>query len=380
VKGLFNCGWFGWLSMVIVVGYFIVGLWPFAFRPPNRVNWLSNRSGLHFETSGIAYDPEMLAGFGSNNIAGRSPSFTVEAWVEPDGEPGDNLFHILTIHNQQRDLDFILCQWEQHFILRAPSQRPPPPPHPSEVDLIALQTATPRFITVRGDRSGTDFFLNGLPAEQFPQFVVKSEALAGQLVVGNDDTGKHSWSGKLFGLALYNRALDAAEIARHYMLWTKGRARELTNTPALTALYLFDEGNGRTAADVSSYHHHLIIPEIFRPVHRELLIPPWKDLAFMGPDYPDIIVNVLGFVPFGFFFFLHRQCVRPKYIWKNILLALLAGAAISLTIEIVQAWLPNRVSSVMDVLTNTAGTLLGVLLALIIRSKFAAAHSRPPTR
>jgi glycopeptide antibiotics resistance protein len=375
VKGLFDSRWFGWCSAVIVVGYFIVGFWPFEFRPPNRVSWLAGQSGLHFETFGVAYDPEMLPGFGSNNITGPSANFTVETQLEADGEPGGNLFHILTIHNPQRDLDFILCQWLNHFILRAPSQQPPPSPHPSEVDLTALQAQTPRFVTVRGNGSGTDFFLNGSPTGHYPQFIVKPEALAGQLIIGNDDTGKHPWSGKLFGLALYNRALGPAEIARHYALWSQGHARVLTNAPGLIALYLFNEGNGRIVADISANHHHLVIPEIFCPVHREILIPPWKDMVFMGPDYPDIIVNVLGFVPFGFFFFLYRQCSRPARMAKNILLVVLAGAAISLTIEVVQAWLPNRVSSVMDLLTNTTGALLGAALALAIQSKTAPAKS-----
>jgi hypothetical protein len=369
VKSLFDCRWFGWFSAAIVVGYFIVGLWPFAFRPPNRVSWLADRAGLHFEKSGVAHDPESLPSPASNDTTNLSANFTVETWVEADGEPGGNLFHILTIHNKQQDLDCILCQWNQHFILRAPSQRPPPAPHPSEVDIIVLQAQTPRFITVRGDESGTDFFLDGLPAEHYPQFIIKPEALAGQLIVGNDDTGKHPWVGNLFGLALYNRALDAAEIARHHALWTQGRARELTNAPGLTALYLFDEGGGQTAADISSNHHHLVIPEIFRPVHREILIPPWKDLAFMGPDYTDIAVNILGFMPFGFCFFLHRWFARPKRPAKNILFVVLVGFVISLTVELIQAWLPNRVSSITDLLTNTTGTLLGAVLAWFILSK-----------
>jgi glycopeptide antibiotics resistance protein len=100
----------------------------------------------------------------------------------------------------------------------------------------------------------------------------------------------------------------------------------------------------------------------------------------MGPDYLDIIVNVLGFVPFGFFFFLHSQRSRPTQAAINILLVLLAGAAISLTIEVVQAWLPNRTSSVMDLLTNTTGALLGAALALTIQLKTAPAKSEPEAR
>lgn len=380
MKGLFDCRWFGWLSVAIVVAYFIVGLWPFAFRPPNRVSWLSDRAGLHFETSGIAYDPEMLPAFGSSTTTNPSASFTVEIWAEADREPGGNLFHILTIHNERRDQDFILCQWNRHFILRAPSQRPPPAPHPSEVDLTAMQAQTLRFITVRGNESGTDFFLDGLPTEHYPQFVVKSEALAGQLIVGNDDTGKHPWSGKLFGLAIYNRALDSAEIAGHHALWTRGLARELTNAPGLVTLYLFDEGNGLTAADISNNRHYLMIPEIFQPVHRQILIPPWKDLSHNGPDYPDIAVNILGFVPFGFCFFLYLRLARPNRQSKNVLLVVLAGFAISLTIELIQAWLPNRVSSITDLLTNTFGTFLGVLLALTIQSKTVSEKPEPEAR
>ena len=62
MKGLFDCRWFGWFSAVIVVGYFIVGLWPFAFLPANQVRWLPGRPGLHFAKSGVAYDSECCRG------------------------------------------------------------------------------------------------------------------------------------------------------------------------------------------------------------------------------------------------------------------------------------------------------------------------------
>jgi VanZ family protein len=381
VKEAFNFRWWGWLSAVIVAGYFIVGLWPFAFRPPNHVSWLTDRAGLHFEKNGVALDPESLPSFGSNDATNSSANFTLEIWAEADREPNDNVYHLLTIHNDRLPADFVICQWRREFLLRATIQHPFTTRKISEVGVSeALLVGKPKFITIRGDGTGTDFFSDGLPAGHYPQFVLKPEALDGQLILGNDSSGKHPWSGSLFGLAVYNRALNAAEIAEHHTLWMQSQAGQLTNEPGLTALYLFDEGGGRRANDSSGSHHQIIIPEIFQPVHKEFLIPPWKDLSYNEPDYSDIAVNILGFMPFGFCFFLHRRFVRPNQLAANFLFVVLVGALVSLTIEIIQAWLPNRVSSTTDLLTNAAGTLLGAVLALAIRPKITPAKSEPEAR
>lgn len=44
------------------------------------------------------------------------------------------------------------------------------------------------------------------------------------------------------------------------------------------------------------------------------------------------------------------------------MVTVLCGAAISLTIEILQEYIPGRDSGLMDVITNTFGTFLGALL------------------
>ena len=67
-------------------------------------------------------------------------------------------------------------------------------------------------------------------------------------------------------------------------------------------------------------------------------------------------------------FFLHRCRFRPGTWVANTLVVVLTGATVSLTIEILQAWLPNPTSSMTDLLTNTDGTLRGVVLALVVRT------------
>ena len=365
--------WLGWLSLAIVVGYLVVGLWPFDFRPHNRVHWLGNYPGLHFEPYSIAYDPAPLpAPPKLGAIPGMSANFTVELWVATRREPANNVFGIVTIHDPRLPLDFVLGQWKQDFLLRGTTTHPQPADTIREVGVYdALPNQKARFITVRSDGAGTDFYMDGAVAGHFPQFTLNARALDGQLILGNIASGKAPWTGWLFGLALYNRALNPTEIAWHRALWTRGRARQLMRVPGLTALYLFDEGRGQQANDYSGNGHHVIIPGVFHPVHRDLLIPPWKDLSYNRPDYSDIAINVLGFLPFGFCFFLYRHARRPHRLVTNALLVVLAGLAISLTIEVTQAWLPSRTSSITDLMTDTAGALLGVALALAVRHKVA---------
>lgn len=98
----------------------------------------------------------------------------------------------------------------------------------------------------------------------------------------------------------------------------------------------------------------------------------WRDLgvgplAYLTAPVPrhlttfDVLVNVLGYMPLGALFVLS---VHPRLrAGVAALLALVAGALLSGTIEALQTYLPTRVSSNIDLLTNSFGALAGGLLA-----------------
>ena len=98
----------------------------------------------------------------------------------------------------------------------------------------------------------------------------------------------------------------------------------------------------------------------------------WRDLgvgplAYLAAPVPrhlttfDLIVNVLGYMPLGA---LVALSAHPRLrAGLAALLALVAGALLSGTIEAVQTYLPSRVPSNIDLLTNTLGALAGGLLA-----------------
>lgn len=88
-----------------------------------------------------------------------------------------------------------------------------------------------------------------------------------------------------------------------------------------------------------------------------LLAPPPRDRSLL-----DLVLNLAGFMPLGFLAaaaLLARH--RPRHAW---LLATLICALLSLAVETLQNYLPTRVASNVDLLTNTVGGAFGAALAL----------------
>lgn len=83
----------------------------------------------------------------------------------------------------------------------------------------------------------------------------------------------------------------------------------------------------------------------------------------------EFAANVAMFVPAGVFFVL----LLGRRLWW---LALLGAFTLSASIEFVQLFLPSRVSDPRDLVANTAGAVLGVLLALIATAARRTAPAR----
>ena len=76
----------------------------------------------------------------------------------------------------------------------------------------------------------------------------------------------------------------------------------------------------------------------------------------------DAVVNLLAYIPFGF---LVGLALRARFgLIVTVVLAASCGLALSSSMEFVQMYLPARISSNLDMLTNSTGTLLGALLAV----------------
>lgn len=91
-------------------------------------------------------------------------------------------------------------------------------------------------------------------------------------------------------------------------------------------------------------------------------------LGFLNLSVPhywtgfDVLVNIVGYIPFGalIVFSLHPR-VRG---WLALVMALVCGMLVSGTMEAVQTFLPNRVPSNLDFLTNSLGCFIGAAIGV----------------
>jgi len=90
----------------------------------------------------------------------------------------------------------------------------------------------------------------------------------------------------------------------------------------------------------------------------------WSFLTAPWPKYWlgfDVATNVLGYAPLGFF--LTLSAMRMGWQTREVLVATVAAACLSLALEGLQSYLPARVPSFPDFLLNTLGAFLGAVLA-----------------
>ncbi|PKO62588.1 MAG: VanZ family protein [Betaproteobacteria bacterium HGW-Betaproteobacteria-18] len=100
---------------------------------------------------------------------------------------------------------------------------------------------------------------------------------------------------------------------------------------------------------------------------RDQGVAPWFFLTAPLPKYWtvfDVVANLLGYMPLGFFLVLSAlRTGRPRYALRW---AMLAASVLSLLMESLQVYLPNRVPSNLDLMLNMAGGALGALSAWIL--------------
>ena len=352
--------------LLVLVIYFIFGLWPFNFLPRNGVQSLPEEPGVRFNGKGMAYAERPIFQGADLQASDSAASFTVELWLQASAEPTDGVPAIFTIYDGRLPENMLIGQWRSEVLLRLPFADPKAILQYREVGASeALPKGKASFLTITGDRAGTVFFQNGKLKKRYPGFRTPAANLNGAFTLCAAAGMHRAWKGTMYGLALYSRSLAEEEVGDHYRSWMAKKMDRLRSEEGLEALFLF-EGVALPGKvmDLSSRHHDLVVPEIYHVVDKIVLSSLVEDFRFSWSYFQDMLVNTLGFVPLGFFFFL---CFggRYPYLQRKTLLAmtLSLGVAVSLSIELLQYFLPTRSSQMMDLLLNSIGGWTGIRVA-----------------
>lgn len=341
----------------VVVGVFLIcglltaGLWPF-HHPRNAVTWLGDGNGLAIGTHGMV----LSAGTFKMTSPQNEASCSLEVWVQPSRTKASST--IVAFYAPENPLQSSLRQSITDLAVQRGSHNNR---QKAGVDVVYVDDVfrqhKPVFITITAGEKHTAIYIDGVLRRASSRFRPACEDFAGQLVAGTSPVADDSWAGTLRGLALYDRELTAAQALRHYQNWTKQGEPECADDERCVALYLFDERAGNIAHNKVSSGIDLYIPRQYLILHQRLLQSLWSEFRPEWSYWKDVAINIAGFVPLGFYFCAYFSVCRVK---QAAFLTIALGGVVSLTIEVLQAYLPTRDSGVTDLITNTLGTSLGV--------------------
>jgi len=339
------------ICLLVLCGILAAGLWPF-HAPKNEVTWLSGGNGLLFGKRGTIVSASQ---FKVGNSQGNN-SCSLELWLEPTRVDSGGM--ILTFYRPANT--FAARQYRGGaLVLERGSQSDLAKRAGTYVGDV-FKSSKPVFVAITSGEAGAATYINGTLFKNFPSFAFSRGDLTGQLIIGNAASTTYTWPGQFKGLAIYDRELTAGEVSQHYAMSTANRQADLAKSGDVVAFYLFDEGSGNVVHSQVASAPDLLIPERFVIVHQWFLEPSWKEFRPVWSYWKDVTINVAGFIPMGFFFYSYFSLVHK--IEHPGLVTIALGFLVSLTIEVLQAFLPTRDSGTTDLITNTFGTALGVIL------------------
>lgn len=356
--------------LVILVGILFFGLRPKDLTLANNIQWLTSQNGIQVNPYGIAYSPPFIAPPPGNK---PETELTIELAMQTALPPSGQFSFVLAFDNGDDSAQLLLGQWRSWLILMNGDDYA----HKKNRRRLSVNTAKlPEgvlFLTIITGSNGTYLHCNGKLAAAGENLALTIPSGGkSRLLLGNSAYGTQSWRGKIYGLAIYPKVLDVNTIDAHYRSWNRQRHFRFALQDDPLALYAFDEKKGETVRDDAG-SADLEIPRPFNVLRRQMLVPPWKNFEFNKGFLVDALLNLVAFVPFGFFTVAMLRQLGGGLRAKAFQLAVLLCALTSLLIEISQSWLPSRSSTLLDLVLNSMGAVVGVAAC-----GFFAEHRRRP--
>lgn len=327
----------------------IAGLQPFDFFPKNEVSWLAG-NGLRFGDYGQAYGTAPL------EIEGAE-QFTVELIASSFEGVRRSIDSLVSIESQT-GTQFAIEIWTGDLVVAGWFRD-----RTSRTTVFTrlfcggvFRSRNARVIVLTSGSQGFTVYVDGEAQRVFPNLILASRTFDGTLLLGQSAEGHQNWRGTIQGLLISERWLDAKAAHHDYEAWQKYDSARLVGRSQKECLFTFSERIRTAVQHEGNLCTDLTIPENFHPLRRRVLkLPTHEEIT----NISDIGLNLLGFLPLGCLFVWYLRLRGGFSIIRVVFITIMIGALSSLSIELLQVYLPSRDSSLLDLIINTLGTALG---------------------
>jgi len=340
-----------WSIPFYLMTILIATLWPFNFWQSNRTSYWP-QDGLRLVPPSTVYSaiPALKLS--------KIEKFTILVDLTCEDSGSNGYARILTYSLDERRRNFTLGQWNDCLVFLLRASGPARMVH-FEVEGV-LKKGVKEWVAIVFDGERLSLYRDGAlkGAKRTGPLDFSDWERGYPLVIGSEGDGKFPWAGRIHSVAIFDRALNGEEIQSF-----RDREKQPGHTiDSPLVYYRFADMQGPTIRDHGiGPRADLVVPKYFTPYKPIILKTPSNEIRGLWSDRTDILLNFLCFIPLGFLFvnFLNSQGFPSPY---DILLTIAIGFSLSLTIEILQAFLPGRESDLTDLITNTLGTITGSFL------------------
>ena len=282
-------------AVLLIILFF--GLRPKGLRFENAVSLIPEKGAIAFDKNGIAFVDDASSARQSH-LAGE---LTIEMAVLAGNVSGRGFRSLLMMHDGSDRHQLIVGQWESSIIVMNGNDYDHTRRLPRLSVKDAFSTEKVRFLTITASAKGTHLYIDGglAGADKDWQLTVPDQGKQLRLILGNSITGKSSWRGEIYGLAVYGKALPAETVKRHYDRWVQDVDFSPDGNNDLRMLYTFKAQGGHLVPDQSGGNQPLQIP--IRPIvlKKTFLSAPWDQFKLNRSFLVDTTLNILGFIPMG---------------------------------------------------------------------------------
>ena len=352
--------WLIVLTIVVLSVILVTGLKSKDFSRSNNAGWIADRPGIRFEKIGVAYT-DSISGLIQEHISARR-EFSVEIALKPESFGDEGFCFIFLIHEGHDRSQLLIGQWRSSLIVmngddydnRRKTKR---------ISYTSTSTIPDtHLLSVTSGPEGSKIYLDGRLVKGRKDLRLEiPDDKNSRLLLGNSVYGNHPWSGDIYGVALYDSVLSESDIETHFQVFSKTRRFAFTKQPPPLMLFPLDEKRGKLAKNHPGGTRPLHLPSRMKVLSPRIFPRGRLEHLFDRRIFTnrDALLNFFGFVPLGVLLSATLIRLGGRNRRHSVMATLLAGFLISLFIETVQAWIPDRNSDIQDLILNTIGTLVG---------------------